>query len=123
MMHPLPSNPLAPVTDLPPPLPLRRRLACPRTRTGWGSVGLVILFFAFLTFVIYRGAQPGHDRTTFFSDRLLAFALIGMAAAEIAAGATVLAAPACRERAIIVFLALLPGAFVLYCTSGAWNGG
>lgn len=118
-----PSACVSPAANVPRPRSGWRRLAYPGTACGWVSVGLVILFLALLKFVIFWGAQTGHDRSTFFSDSMIAFALIGTAASGIAAGVVALIAVFRRERAIAVFLALLLGAFVLYFTIGALNGG
>ena len=115
--------PIAPVSNVPTPCALWRRLAYPITRTGWWSVGLVILFLISLKFVFIWGAQTGHDRRTFFSDPMMAFALLGTATSGIAAGAMAIVAMIERERSIIVFLALLLGVFVLWFTIGALNGG
>jgi hypothetical protein len=95
----------------------------PGTRTGWWAVGLVIVFFVFLKFLFILGAQTGHDRGTFFSDPMMAFALLGTATSGIAAGAMALVAMRKRARSIIVFLAFLQGVFVLWFTIGALNGG
>jgi hypothetical protein len=103
-------------------LSLWRRLAYPSTPLGWWSVGLVVLFIAFMAFVMFWGPQPGHDRRTFFSDPVMAFAFLGASASGIATGVVAAIALLKRERSVIVGLAFLLGVFILYVTLAQLGG-
>jgi hypothetical protein len=76
------------------------------------------LFFVLLKLIFVWGDQPGHDRSTFFSDPVAAFTLLGTAVSGIAGGAVAVAAMIKHERSIIVFWVFLLGLFVLYFSLG-----
>jgi hypothetical protein len=99
-----------------------RGLAYPSTRLGWWSVALGALFFVFLKLVFVWGDQPGHDRSTFFSDPVAAFTLLGTAVSGIAAAAVAVVAMVKREHSIFVLLVFLLGLFVLYFSLGELAG-
>lgn len=117
-----PSDPIRPAALVPTHRSLWRRLAYPSTGLGWWSVALAVLFFVFLKLVFVWGEQPGHDRSTFFSDPVAAITLIGTAVSGIAAGALAAVAVFKQERSIIVFLAIALGLFVLYFSLGELAG-
>ena len=95
----------------------------PRSRLGWSSIGLAVLFLAiFVAWLLYVQATP-IARPTFFSDPLHACLLLGAAAAGIAGAIVgVLAIVAKRERSFLILLSVLLGAFVLYWTIGSLAG-
>lgn len=107
------SGPTQQPATVPPRRSLWRRLAYPTTRLGWLSIALAALFFVFLKLVFLWGDQPGHDRSTFFSDPVMAFMLISTAVSGITAGAVAVVALFKQERSIIVVLVVLLGLFVL----------
>lgn len=87
----------------------------PRTRLGWGSIGLAILFFVFfLLWLLYLQATP-MARPTFFSDPVHAFLILSAAGAAITgAGVGLLAIVAKGDRSFTIFLSVVLGAFVLF---------
>ena len=99
------------------PSPSPRFVGMPRSRPGWWSIGLAILFLAlFVAWLLYVRATPV-ARPTFFSDPLHACLLLGAAGAAITGAIMgVLALVAKRERSFLILLSVLLGAFVLYWT-------
>ena len=95
----------------------------PRSRLGWWSIGLAVLFVGlFVAWLLYVQATP-IARPTFFSDPLHACLLLGAAAAGITGAIVgVLALVAKRERSFMILLSVLLGAFVLYWTIGSLAG-
>lgn len=95
----------------------------PRSRLGWWSIGLAVLFLGlFVVWLLYVQATP-IARPTFFSDPLHACLLLGAAATGIAGAIVgVLALVAKRERSFLILLSVLLGAFVLYWTIGSLVG-
>ena len=95
----------------------------PRSRLGWSSIGLAVLFLAiFVAWLLYVQATP-IARPTFFSDPLHACLLLGAAAAgSTGAIVGVLAIVAKRERSFLILLSVLLGACVLYWTIGSLAG-
>lgn len=95
----------------------------PRSRLGWWSIGLAVLFLGlFAAWLFYVQATPV-ARPTFFSDPLQACLLIGASVASIAGAIVgVLALLAKRERSFMILLSVLLGAFVLYWTIGSLAG-
>ena len=100
--------------------PLWRRLFwTPSTRLGWWSIGLALGFFVFISLFVLQEFRPGRDRSTFFSDPVNAFTLLGAAACAITAGVTgALGIFWKRERSLLVFAALFLGALALFFTIG-----
>ena len=95
----------------------------PRSRLGWWSTGLAVLFLGlFVAWLLYVRATP-IARPTFFSDPLHACLLLGAAAVGITGAIVgVLALVAKRERSFLILLSVLLGAFVLYWTIGSLAG-
>jgi hypothetical protein len=89
----------------------------PRSRLGWWSIGLAIIFLGlFVAWLLYVQATP-IARPTFFSDPLHACLLLGaVVAAFTGAIVGVLALVAKRERSFMILLSVLLGALVLYLT-------
>jgi hypothetical protein len=95
----------------------------PRSRLGWWSIGLAVLFLGlFVAWLLYVQATP-IARPTFFSDPLHVCLLLGAAAAGITGAIVgVLAFVGKRERSFTILLSVLLGAFVLYWTIGSLAG-
>jgi hypothetical protein len=106
-------------------IPLWRRfLGVPRTRLGWWSFALALLFFVLLKAVFVWGSQAGHDRRTFFSDPIMGGILLAAAACGVSTGVTSgLGIFWKRERSFLVFITLALGAFVAYFVSGTIASG
>lgn len=98
-------------------------IGVPRSRLGWWSIGLAVLFLGlFVAWLLYVQATP-IARPTFFSDPLHACLLLGAAAAGITGFIVgVLALVTKRERSFLILLSVLLGAFVLYWTIGSLVG-
>src|SRR5437667_10338043 len=80
----------------------------PRSRLGWWSTGLAVLFLGlFVAWLLYVWATP-IARPTFFSDPLQACLLLGAAAAAITGAIVgVLALAAKLERSVLILLSVL----------------
>jgi hypothetical protein len=68
------------------------------------------------------GAQHGRDRSTFFSDPIMAFALIGTAATAIVGGLAATISLFRRERSLLLLPVLVWGGLVLIFTLGELGG-
>jgi hypothetical protein len=97
----------------------RRFFWVPGTLLGWWSLALALGFFMFLKLVFVWGDQPGHDRSTLFSDPIMALTVLAAGACGISAGMTSgLGIFRKRERSLLVFATLALGALVAWFVSG-----
>ncbi len=97
----------------------------PATPLGWTATGLAVLSLGFLWSVFWWGdwgAQHGRDRSTFFSDPIAAFTMIGTAATAIAGGLAGAISLFRRERSLLLLPVLVWGAIVLIFTLGQLGG-
>ena len=101
----------------------RRFFALPSTRLGWWSLGITAFFFVFMRLFWLQAFLPGRNRSTFFSDPLNAFCLIGAFASPLAG--TILALIAAvwkRERSLFLVPVVLMGLISLMWTLAALFG-
>jgi hypothetical protein len=98
--------------------PAPKFLGLPRTKLGWWSVGLAAAFVVmFIVNVAVFGPSSGGD--TAWRNVLLPVFAIGMLTIGVAAGVVALVAVIQkRERSWLVFLPLLPAAFVIFFLLG-----
>lgn len=103
--------------------PLWRRLfGWPATALGRTATGLAVLSLGFLWSVFWWGEHTSRNHSTFFSDPIMAFTLIGTAATAIAGGLAAAISLFRRERSLLLLPVLLWGAFVLFFALGELGG-
>jgi hypothetical protein len=89
---------------------------------GWSSLWFVVAFFAFFGLWMLEAKLP-RDRSTFFSDPLMAFLIICTGCAGNACWVTsILSFTWKREKSLLLVLPLALGFFILLWTIGELAG-